>query len=161
MRRDSLTIVSSGFQLLTLFRDLFPFFSILFSLLSSVRELKGWKKKNPQSRTGKLHGCLCHLHAKITSAGDWTQDQTPSCSCTKPFTDWALSPARALWGLRTHGLISFPWTQYCARDRLRLSSSRLQIALIILGPLCVVPAPNICTQEGQIPSPQIRGSEPA
>ena len=59
MRRDSLTIVSSGFQLLTLFRDLFPFFSILFSLLSSVRVLKrgrklvenGWRKKNRHSNT--------------------------------------------------------------------------------------------------------------
>lgn len=33
------------FRSLILFRDLFPFISILFSLLSSVRGLTGWKKK--------------------------------------------------------------------------------------------------------------------
>ena len=37
-------IISPPFRHLTLFRDVFPFPSILFSLLFSVRELKGRRK---------------------------------------------------------------------------------------------------------------------
>lgn len=44
--------------LLTLFRDLFPFLSTLFfffSLLSSVRELKGRKKKRMEQSRRRTH----------------------------------------------------------------------------------------------------------
>jgi hypothetical protein len=37
-------VITPPFQPLTLFRDLVPFLTILFSLLSSVRGLKGWEK---------------------------------------------------------------------------------------------------------------------
>lgn len=69
-------IISPPFRHLTLFRDVFPFPSILFSLLFSVRELKGRRKvvekgerNPPQCNKDWLQAGVLGLNPKARGQG--------------------------------------------------------------------------------------------